>query len=299
LSFIAIDGTTIKANANKKRTLKREQLENLDEIVDKLVEEDLKQDKLDAKLDEENLTHMDKRDFKKIVFEYKRVKNKKKIKEKLEEVKKEINNDKKLKKISLTDPESRMMQNKQRAKELSYNTQFSVDKNQIIVAADACQDGHDAHQLIPQIENVKENVELTGEEKFSVDCGYSDGENIKYAEDEGIDLFVPSRAQAQKFDRKEQSLNHDKYEYDGETDELVVGSERYRRRGSYVRKDGRKIVTFYSKKLRKKKDVPEFFQERLRMRDKMETEEAQVIYAWRKITVEPVIGQIKENFGFR
>ena len=43
LSFIAIDGTTIKANANRKRTLKKEQLEKLEEVVDKLLEEDLEE----------------------------------------------------------------------------------------------------------------------------------------------------------------------------------------------------------------------------------------------------------------
>jgi len=299
LSFIAIDGTTVKANANKKRTLKKEQISKLDEIVDKLVEEDLKQDELDAKLDEENLTAMDKRDFKKIVSAYRRVKDKEKVKEKISSAKEEICKDEKLKKVSLTDPESRMMQNKQRVRELSYNTQFSVDKNQIIVATDVCQDGHDAHQLIPQIENVKENVELTGKEKFSVDCGYSDGKNIKYAEDNEIDLLVPSRAQAQKFDGKEESLNHDKYEYDEKTDELIVDGKRYQRRGSYIHKNGRNVVTFYSKELKKKKEIPFFFGERLRMRDKMETDEARRIYGLRKITVEPVIGQIKENFGFR
>ena len=35
------------------------------------------------------------------------------------------------------------------------------------------------------------------------------------------------------------------------------------------------------------------------MRDKMETDEGRAIYGFRKITVEPVIGQLKENFGFR
>lgn len=298
LSFIAIDGTTMKANANKKRVLKKEQLANLDFVVDKLVEEDLKQDEIDEKLNEENLTHMDKRDFKKIVSEYRRVKDKEKIKKKLEKVKEEVKNDEKLKKVSLTDPESRMMQNKQRVRELSYNVQFSVDKNQMILATDVCQDGHDVKQLIPQIENIAENVDFNNA-KISADCGYSDAENIKYCEDKGINLFVPSRAQAQKFDGKEESLNHDKYEYDLEKDELVFEGNRYRRRGSYKRKDGRKIVSFYCENLRKKKDVPEFFRERLRMRDKMETAEARRTYGFRKITVEPVIGQIKENFGFR
>ena len=299
LSFIAIDGTTLKANANKKRVVKKEQLENLDFVVDKIMKEDLKQDELDEKLNEESLSSMEKRDFKKIISEYKRAKNKKIIKEKIYFARKEIFKDEKLKKVSLTDSESRMMQNKQRVRELSYNVQFSVNKNQMIVANDVCQDGHDVRQLIPQIKEVEENVELKGDEKFSADCGYSDVENIKYCEENGRDLYVPSRAQAQKFDGKDQTLNHDKYEYDENTDELVVGEFRFRRSGGYKRKDGCEIATFYCKELRKKKDVPRDFRSRLRMRDKMETDESRRIYAMRKITVEPVIGQIKENFGVR
>jgi len=299
LSFIAIDGTTMKANANKKRVLGKEQLKNLDFVIDKIIEDDLKQDEIDEKLNEENFSNMDKRDFKKIVSEYRRVKDKDMIKKKLEKAKEEVSKNEKLKKVSLTDSESRMMQNKQRVRELSYNVQFSVDKNQMILSSDVCQDGHDVKQLVPQMEQVKENIELKGEEKFSADCGYSDVENIKYAEDNKIDLFVPSRAQAQKFDGKDQTLNHDKYEYDEEKDELVVEGERFSRRGSYKHKNGRRITTFYSEKLKKKKDVPMEFRSRLRMRDKMETDEGREIYRWRKITVEPVIGQIKENLGFR
>jgi len=48
-------------------------------------------------------------------------------------------------------------------------------------------------------------------------------------------LYVPSRAQAQEFDGKEQSLNHDKYEYDEEKDELIVGKTRFRFKGMYVK----------------------------------------------------------------
>ena len=35
------------------------------------------------------------------------------------------------------------------------------------------------------------------------------------------------------------------------------------------------------------------------MKDKMEAEEARKIYRLRKITVEPVYGNLKENLGFR
>ena len=301
LSLICTDGTTIKANANKKKCLQKEEIEQLDSIIDKMIEGDIKQDEIDEKLydKEENLTEKDKRDFKKIVSEYRRAKDKTRIKRNFEKVKQEFEKDSKTKRISLTDPESRMMQNKKKFTESSYNAQFSVSKNQIILANDVCQDGHDANQLKPQVEQVKENIELPGNGKFGADCGYSSGDNLKFLEDENIDGYIPSRAQAQKFDGKEESLNHDKYDYDEKRNELIVNGERFSFSGVYERKDGRKICTFYSKKLKKKKDVPFFFRERLRMKEKMESGEGKEIYKWRKITVEPVIGNIKENFGFR
>jgi len=302
LSLLCIDGTTIKANANRKKSVKREHIEKLDSIIEKMVEEDIKQDEIDEEIykdKEENLTDMDKRDFAKIINDYKKAKDKHKIKEKVEKVKDEASRDEKAKKLSLTDPSSRMMQNKQRVTELSYNTQLSVSKNQIIVAADVCQDGHDAHQFVPQVENIKQNISLPKKTKFAVDCGYSDAENIKYAEENKIDLYVPSRAQAQKFDGKEESLNNDNYAYDEERNELIADGGRFRFRGVYTRKNGRKVISFYSKKLKKKKDVPFFFRERLRMKEKMESEEGREIYRKRKIVIEPVFGNIKENFNFR
>jgi len=302
LSLLCIDGSTIKANANRKKSVKREHIEKLDSIIKKMIEEDIKQDEIDEEIykdKEENLTDMDKRDFKKIINDYKKAKDKDKIKEKIEKVKDEASSDEKAKKFSLTDPSSRMMQNKQKVNELSYNTQLSVSKNQIIVANDVCQDGHDVHQFVPQLKNIKENIPLQKETKIAVDCGYSDGENIKYAEENKIDLYVPSRTQAQKFDGKEESLNHDNYEYDERKKELIVKGERFQFRGTYKRKDGRVIATFYSKKLKKKKDVPFFFKERLRMKEKMESKEGVLVYLQRKTSIEPVFGNIKENFGFR
>ena len=68
LSLICTDGSTIKANANKKKCLKREQIEKLDSIIDKMIEEDIKQDKIDEQIysRDENLTNRDRRDLKKI-----------------------------------------------------------------------------------------------------------------------------------------------------------------------------------------------------------------------------------------
>lgn len=301
LSFIGIDGSKIKAQASKKQYFDKEGLDKFDQAINKMMEEDIALDELEEKIfgeKEEGLTGIDERDLRKIVRENFKRKEPAKIKKKIARAKEELEQNN-LQKVSLSDPDSRVMQHAKRYSEPAYNPQFSVTKNQIIVANDVCQDGHDAHQFIPQMKNVKENIKLEKETKVGVDCGYSDGINIKFAEDEKIDLYVPSRAQAQEFDGKEQSLNHDKYEYDWEKDELIVGKTRFRFKGLYVRKDGKKIFQYWNDKLRKKKDVPFYFRERLRMRDKMKTAESKEIYRLRKCTVEPVIGNIKQNLGFR
>lgn len=301
LSFIGIDGSKVKAYASKKQYFDKEGLDKLDKAVDKMLDEDIALDELEEQIfgdKEEGLTGMDERDLRKVVRESFKKKDKAKMKQKIARAKEELEQNN-LEKVSLSDPESRVMQHAKRYSEPAYNTQFSVTKNQIIAANDVCQDGHDAHQFIPQMKNVKENVKLKKEMKVGVDCGYSDGINIKFAEDEKIDLYVPSRAQAQEFDGKEQSLNHDKYEYDWKKDELIVGKTRFRFKGLYIRKDGKKIFQYWNNELKKKKDVPFYFRERLRMRDKMEKEESKDVYRLRKSTVEPVIGNVKQNLGFR
>ena len=302
LSFLSIDGSTFKAYAGAKRYFDKKGLDKLDKAIDKMIKEDIALDELEDELYGDNandgLTGIDRRDMKKMVEEFNKSKDKKKIKKNIEKAKGELEKYF-LKKVSISDPESRAMQTKKRFSELSYNSQLSVSKNQIIVANDITQDKHDAHQFIPQIGNVKDNIKLKKDTKVALDCGYSDGDNIRFAEDNDIDLYVPSRAQAQKLDGKDETLNHDNYEYDEEKDEIICDGNRYKRTGGYTRKDGKKILTFYNKGLKKKKDIPIYFKERLRMKEKMETEDGKEVYNLRKITVEPVYGNIKENLGFR
>ena len=80
-----------------------------------------------------------------------------------------------------------------------------------------------------------------------MDCAYSDGEKIKFAEDEGLDLYVPSRAGAGINTNK--NLNHHHYEYDEERNEIIV---------EYViglrHMDGRvHCATFYNPQIKKKR----------------------------------------------
>ena len=87
------------------------------------------------------------------------------------------------------------------------------------------------------MKNTKNNISLRDDTQVALDCGYSDGVNLKYAEDNDIDLYVPSRAQAQALEGKEQTLLWDQYDYDEEKDEIHYKDKTFRYRGFYFRKN--------------------------------------------------------------
>jgi len=302
LNVICTDGSKIKANASKKTTLEKEQLNQLDSIIDKMIEEDIKQDEVDKESyaeNEENITSLEMKNLKEIVKNYRDVKNKGRLKENCKKAIEEFDKDPLIKRVSLSDPECRMMKNKKGFFELDYNVQFTVDsKNQIIVANDVCQDRTDTYQLQPQIKNVEENVGLKKDTKVVVDCNYNAGDNLKFFEVNSIDGYAPTLSQAQEIGEKEKTLKEDDYEYDWEEDEIIWKGVRLRYIGTWGQGKKTRQRIYRSEDGKVVKKVMEFFRERLRMKAKMETEEGRRIYNLRKIVVEPVIGNIKYNFGF-
>lgn len=307
LSFIAIDGSVIKASANKKDSMKKAGLDILDKAIDKMIEEDITQDELDQQLfgdKEENLTNMDRQDIKEIVRKYRKTKDLNKIKDKITKAKKEINTTSKNGRISLTDSESRMMLNKKGNYELAYNVQFSVNKNQIILANDVCQDQNDIHQLIPQIKNIEQNVgTLASQTTITADCGYSDGKNIKFLDDKKLQGLIPNQTQACQITNREIKTKDDNYDYDWKTDEIIEKTGirlQYHHTSQRIDKGKPRIEHVYKNKEHKiLRRVQQHFKYRIKMKQKMETPEAKKTYSLRQITVEPVIGNIKHNLGFR
>jgi len=300
LSLICTDGSKIKANASKKRFLKEEQVDRLDSIISAMIEEDIKQDEIDERISdgrEENLTSLETKNLREIVKKYRNSKNKEKLKENCGKAKEEMEKLDKKKRVSLTDPECRMMKGKRGNNELAYNTQFTVDsKNQIILANDVCQDQSDTHQLQPQVKQTRENIKLKEDTKLVVDCNYNNGGNLKFLEDEKLDGYIPNQAQAQSLDEREQTIKQDEYEYDWDRDEIIVEEVRLKYKKTFferTRNCFRRLYQSDNKKIIRR--VPEFFRERLRMKKKMDTDEARQIYNMRKFVVEPVIGNIKYN----
>ena len=301
LNLICTDGSKVKANASKKKFLKEEQVDRLDSIIEAMMEEDIKQDEIDEKISggrEENLTNLETKNLRGIVKTYRKNKNKKGVKETCEKVKGEFQKDSEIKRVSLTDSDSRMMKNKKGVYEPAYNTQFTVDsKNQIILANDVCQDQNDIHQLQPQVKQTKENIELKEGTKLAADCNYNSGDNLKFLEDEKLDGHIPNQTQAQSFDEREQTIKQDDYEYDWDKDEIIIEGVRLKFHAIWKQREGSKQRVYKSRGGKIMKRVPEFFRNRLRMKEKLYTEEGRQIYDMRKYTVEPVIGDIKYNLG--
>ena len=302
LNLICTDGSKIKANASKKKFLKEDQVNKLDSIIDQMIEEDIKRDEQEEETygkSEINKTSLETKNLKEIVKTYRKNKDKQIVKEICKAAKDEFKKDEKIKRVSMTDPDCRMIKGKKGNYELAYNTQFTADsKNQIILANDVCQDNVDTHQLQPQIKKVKENIGLKEDTKIAADSNYNNSENLKFLEKENLIGYIPNQAQAQVMNCREQTIHQDNYEYDWKNDEIIIGGNRLKYHATWIHKKGSKQKVYKSEDRKLMKRVPEFFRERLRMKEKMETEEGREIYNKRKFVIEPVIGNIKYNYKF-
>lgn len=94
--------------------------------------------------------------------------------------------------VSMTDPEARVMKQPDGGFAPSYNTQINTDaKAGVIVAVDVTKAGNDFDQLVAGMDQVKENL---GCEPLQVvtDGGYISNENILAMNDKGIDFVGPA-----------------------------------------------------------------------------------------------------------
>ena len=156
---------------------------------------------------------------------------------------------------NFTDPESRIMKDgATKSFEQSYNCQAAVDEAaQVIVGATVTQEAADNHQLQPLLEDVKQNTGGEKPAKASADNGYFSEANAGYLQDEAIDGY------------------------------LATGRLRPGERPALATR-GR---------------IPQSATVKQRMARKLRTAKGRATYKKRKYIVEPVFGQLKEGRGFR
>jgi len=267
---VSVDGTHIRANASKHKSvrydrageLERQLRADVEELLQKAEQQD-RQDEVDGQSLPEEIARRER-------LREKMLEARRRLEERAATEARGKGSDKPQgggkagkgpraeQQINLTDPDSQLMRKSKRdSYQQAYNAQAVVDADgsQLVLAKDVLRTPSDANQLEPAIEAVPESV---GEvEAVLADGGYVNADSIERVEKRGIRAYVAISDEEQNVRR---------YDY---------RPPRERRRK--VVKDPRLIA----------------------MREKLRTEEGGRIYAKRAQTVEPVFGIIKAPLGFR
>ena len=319
LGDIAIDSKVMKANASAGRTYDEERIEKEIKEYLKEVEEVDRQE--DAQYGEGKRGNELPKDIEKKKERVKKIERK--IKE-LKEAKEKINWGKE-KKINLTD-ECAKFQKDKGGKRIGYRAHVAVDgEEHVIIANEVVSDQNDSSQLINMVGKVIENVEEIGEKKsgekirITLDAGYYSSKNLaeieKSAYKDKIDIFVANTSDKKKDGEKEASeFDKSRFKYDEARDKVIcqagqelncIGRGMYRgvnykiygnvseckrceHWGRCTKSErGRHIIISEHRELVEK------------MRDKLDSVEGKEIYGKRKTIVEPVIGNLSYNLGFR
>jgi transposase len=288
---VSVDGTKVKANANKRRSIRYDRagalIEQLELEVRALLEQAEAADDhegADGQSLPEEITHrealkrkleqarrrIEERAKQKADAEQAEYARKVKAREKRQgrakggQIKEPDPTPQPQDQDNLTDPDSRLMRkNKRSAYEQDYNAQAAVDADgsQLILSAHVTQCASDRNELVPAIEGIPASVGQPG--TVLADNGYLNEEHVCALEGEGeepkMDVLVSAHAEAKHLRRQ-----HD-----------------FRPRPTEPKKE-REIRSAFVRKMKAK-------MERVASREK---------YRLRKQTVEPVFGTIKKWMGF-
>ena len=282
--------------------LREETLEELEEIVKELAEEIKKEGEKNNK-EREGLANKIE-SLKRHIKIYK------------EEV--EENSDSKGR-VSTTDPDARFMRHYLHGKQPSYNLQVSVDRNRLIIGSDVVKKGTDHHQFNEMIK--RSELNLDGDiEKGIADKGYYNIDELEPVLDRGIIPIVKKEDYA-KEKRKKGYFIRDDFRYD-EDREVVICPEGQELTYRYTYKvKGRKYRKYRGSSSTcnrcpvkeeciqarakdggnegKNFSLPVDWSFIKKHKEIMEDKENIRLYNKRKEIVEPVLGSIKRNLGFR
>ena len=304
LGHIAFDGTKLKANASLRQSRDRDGLEK---EIERIKGEVRQMIEASSQIDEIEDKEYPDGDGCEIAKE---LREKEYRLKKLQEAR-EVLYREKIKRVNITDPESRLMQDSRRVIQPSYNGQIAVDdKDQVIVAADISQNTTDHHEFKRMVEQVEQNLGTLPEEA-SADAGYSSYENLEYAQQKGLDTYIPDDffEALDKKDEAEKRYHKSNFRYDQTRDVYICPEGKNLRRYQEMKRQGKPPFIIYrgescrgcavknectrAPARRITRDGREGLLEA--MREKLRSQEGREIYKKRLYTVEPVMGHMKWN----
>ncbi len=224
-----VDGTFLKASANRGRVHTKDSLSRGFACLDKLIESHYRA------MDEADATELEGTDpvdpdlVRKMEELLARRAAKKALQDRLEK-----SGDTQ---VSEVDPEARLLR-KSGKSVVGYNGQIAVDdKAKLIVATDVVQDGNDSQQREPMMTQTSEAVGNEGLVGLA-DAGYANGDQLKGCEDKGMKMYVPLPDKA-ICKGKDGRIGTEDFRYDKATDSyvcpagkrLLPGGQTHLRRG--------------------------------------------------------------------
>jgi transposase len=305
LAVQAIDGTKISGNATKEHTYDKKSLEKLMERTEKAIGE----------LEKENEESPDPAP----VHLPEKLRHQKQLKIEIKAAMEQLKNEKDKKQINLTDSDANLMKSRQ-GMIAGYNLEAAVSPlnvtkskktGMLITAMEVVQDPADCQQLIPMIDQAKENTGNQADNSLA-DAGFHSGSNLRACEQRQQVIVMPEVQ-----DRALQKPYHkDKFIFDSNTDSYLCPCGQtlkfiqtklarrtltriYRGSGAICRACSAFGVCTKNKHHGRELQVGEYETELRRHRVWMTTEEAKKAYSRRKELIEPTFGIIKEQMGVR
>lgn len=312
LGHISIDGTKMEANSSRRMLKERDELEKLEIKIEQKIRDIIESaEKIDK---EEDGKYGRKKRGDELPKE---LGKREKFLEKIKKAKQYLE-DKKLKRVNITEPDSRLMKTNTSGKDICYNAQAVVDSDkQVIVACKVISEEADNYEFKPMYkEAIKNTNKKPGE--VSADAGYYSGETYMFIEKKKINAYVPDSRFNTETDKEGNELikKYDRrnFKYAEENDSYICPEGKGLRYKKNSSRNGVKFKIYEGSsckqcKVREEcisKESADFRQIQIyendkfkaEMRAKLHTLEGKKKYSKRMITIEPVFAHLKRIMNF-
>lgn len=294
-----VDGTKIRGNASIKNTWTKDKCERHLKQIDQRIESILSEcDAVDKR--EEGQSSLVKMEDE--------LKDQKKLKSKVKEIIKELEQGKK-KYINSTDSDCTKFKSRQ-GSHAGFNAQIVVDeKHGLIVNSDVVSEGNDLNQFSEQINQANEILN----KKCNVACadaGYANTDDLKKIDDQNIKVIVPSQKQASKKELK--PFDKANFIYDAQKDCYICPQGHQLPYSSFCQHKNHKVYQIANKsicrscicfgtctKSKQGRRVRRLLHEdvKLKLESQYKQPDSQAIYKLRQQKAELPFGHIKRNLG--
>lgn len=299
LALQAVDGTKIQAVVSGRRGYSLEQNQQLLGLVEQAIRD--QERGIEATISRDSNTPRVKLP--------KTLQGKQELKQKIREAMEEIRREER-KHCHPHEPEARRVKLDERNR-FGHNAQVAVDaKERIIVGAEVVPAESDAGQLLPMIEQARQQTGATP--PTLADGGYSTGETLRQAQEAGLEVVMPLPSSSQN---KDQNPYHaSMFVYDKERDAVVCPQGKELAFSRERVKNGTRYRVYRSSAVCRQCPVKDLCTKSRhgrcidlsanheaieRHRQKMSTEPMRELYRLRSQIVEPVFAHIKEHGKFR